>query len=111
MSKGEEQLTIMDLAQEGDFARRIVMGPQQPAGFPQFDDGRDIFVAAGANDGVHDAKLTNEGSRFDGCIARQAPFRPGPVIDRHIAMAEQMQAKGQHRRGDTRAAGGDHRLL
>ena len=49
----QEQFAVMDFAQEGDLTCRIVIGAQQPAGFPQLDHRGDVLVAAGADHQTH----------------------------------------------------------
>ncbi len=50
-------------------------------------------------------------SGLDGGVVAAAPFGPGAVVDRGIAVAQQVEGEGQPRRGHARAAGCDHGLV
>src|SRR3546814_15645078 len=48
---------------------------------------------------------------FRSGVVGLAPLRPRAVVDRDVAVADAVQAEGEHRRGNARAAGGGHRPL
>src|SRR5580704_8871725 len=51
------------------------------------------------------------GADFDRRAIRQAPFRPGPVVNRHALLADQIQREGEGASRDPRAATRHDRLV